>query len=64
MATSMTRGEPTPSAVSPPNLFDRQISLLAPVVADEVPSGAHFGDVIADAKGEYKPEEDVIVKFR
>ncbi len=37
-----------PPGPSPPDMLPQQISLLAPVVADAVPWGAEFGDVVED----------------
>lgn len=64
LCEAMIAGEPVVSDVSPPDLESRQISLLAPVIRDSVPFGSHFGDVVADVEGVYKPGQLVEVTFR
>jgi neutral ceramidase len=64
LATAMVKGKPVVSQVQPPNLLDKQISLLPPVLMDTVPLGAKFGDVVQDVADSYKPGDIVEVVFR
>lgn len=48
LATALVNGQTLPSGPQPPDLLDKQISLLAPVVVDSTPLGVGFGDVKAD----------------
>ncbi|CAN7137863.1 unnamed protein product [Brassica rapa subsp. narinosa] len=48
LATALVSGQTLPSGPQPPDLLDKQISLLAPVVVDSTPLGVDFGDVKAD----------------
>ncbi len=65
LAESMLAGTPLPpSSVRPPDLESVQISLLAPVVRDTVPFAAHFGDVVVDTQGVYRPGQVVEATFR
>ncbi|KAF3552710.1 hypothetical protein F2Q69_00017577 [Brassica cretica] len=48
LATALVNGQTLPSGPQPPDLLDKQISLLAPVVVDSTPLGVSFGDVKAD----------------
>lgn len=48
LATALTKGVTVPAGPSPPDLLDKQISLLTPVVMDTAPAGVNFGDCSAD----------------
>ncbi|CAI9106900.1 OLC1v1006147C1 [Oldenlandia corymbosa var. corymbosa] len=48
LATALTSGKPVEGGPLPPDLLDKQISLLTPVVMDATPVGKKFGDVITD----------------
>jgi neutral ceramidase len=64
MAAAMVAGQPVPSAVQPPDLSKRQISLLPPVVLDAVPPGSKFGAVVKDVRGSYQAGDTVSATFR
>ncbi|KAG2496430.1 hypothetical protein HYH03_005654 [Edaphochlamys debaryana] len=65
LADAMIEGRPVVSAVQPPDLEDKQLSFLAPVVVDWVSTGA-FGDAIqGPAEGAtFRPGETVSATFR
>ncbi|KAJ4768437.1 Neutral ceramidase [Rhynchospora pubera] len=48
LASAIAQGQAVSSFVSPPDLLDKQISLLTPVLVDTTPLGVHFGDVSTD----------------
>ncbi|KAK2641812.1 hypothetical protein Ddye_023575 [Dipteronia dyeriana] len=48
LASALISGQPVESDLQPPDLLDKQISLLTPVVMDSTPSGVNFGDVKTD----------------
>ncbi|TXG74243.1 hypothetical protein EZV62_002822 [Acer yangbiense] len=48
LASALVSGQPVESGPQPPDLLNKQISLLAPVVMDSTPSGVNFGDVKTD----------------
>ncbi|KAK0604117.1 hypothetical protein LWI29_012203 [Acer saccharum] len=48
LASALVSGQPVKSGLQPPDLLNKQISLLAPVVMDSTPSGVNFGDVKTD----------------
>ncbi|CAN8316998.1 unnamed protein product [Cochlearia groenlandica] len=48
LATALVKGQTLPRGPQPPDLLDKQISLLSPVVVDSTPLGVRFGDVKAD----------------
>jgi hypothetical protein len=64
MAAAMVAGQPVPSVVQPPNLSNRQISLLTPVVLDTVPFFSWFGQVVKNVQGSYQPGSTVSATFR
>ena len=45
---------------NPPNLVDKQLSFLPPVIFDRAPFGSHFGNVITDAQPSYKQVRNII----
>ncbi|KVI11923.1 Neutral/alkaline nonlysosomal ceramidase [Cynara cardunculus var. scolymus] len=45
LATAIVSGKPVEAGPQPPDLLNKQISLLAPVVVDSTPLGVGFGDV-------------------
>ncbi|KAL8115320.1 neutral ceramidase 2-like [Apium graveolens] len=48
LAKALISGTPVEPGPQPPDLLDRQISLLTPVVVDSTPIGVNFGDVSSD----------------
>uniref|UniRef100_A0A7N0U3X2 Neutral ceramidase n=1 Tax=Kalanchoe fedtschenkoi TaxID=63787 RepID=A0A7N0U3X2_KALFE len=48
LAVALVKGQPSQPGPQPPDLLDKQISLLAPVVRDATPRDVNFGDVISD----------------
>ncbi|XP_031397064.1 neutral ceramidase 2-like isoform X2 [Punica granatum] len=48
LATALVNEDIIESGPQPPDLLDRQISLLPPVVMDSTPPGVNFGDVKTD----------------
>lgn len=52
------------SAPEPPDIEAKQLSLVPPVIVDNIAFGKHFGSIVEDAKDEYCIEDEVVVKFR
>lgn len=48
LASSLITGQTLQAGPQPPDLLEKQISLLAPVVMDATPLGSKFGDLITD----------------
>ncbi|XP_057727007.1 neutral ceramidase 1-like [Arachis stenosperma] len=48
LAKALISGEPVEPGPQPPDLLDKQISFLPPVVVDGTPHGVDFGDVCSD----------------
>ncbi|RZB51019.1 Neutral ceramidase 1 isoform C [Glycine soja] len=48
LAEALVYGEPVEPGPQPPDLLEKQISLLPPVVVDATPLGVNFGDVCTD----------------
>ncbi|WJX31376.1 Neutral ceramidase 1 [Trifolium repens] len=48
LAKALISGQPVKSGPPPPNLLNKQVSLLPPVVVDGTPFGVNFGDVFSD----------------
>ncbi|KAH6766234.1 Neutral/alkaline non-lysosomal ceramidase [Perilla frutescens var. hirtella] len=48
LAIALINGKPVESGPQPPDLLDKKISLLTPVVMDATPIGVKFGDVSVD----------------
>ncbi|KAK3010899.1 hypothetical protein RJ639_012623 [Escallonia herrerae] len=48
LATALISGKPVQPGPQPPDLLDKQISLLTPVALDSTPPGVSFGDVSTD----------------
>ncbi|KAL2486380.1 Neutral/alkaline non-lysosomal ceramidase [Abeliophyllum distichum] len=48
LAAALISGQPVQLGPQPPDLLDKQISLLTPVVVDATPLGVSFGDVNVD----------------
>ncbi|XP_047973186.1 neutral ceramidase 2-like [Salvia hispanica] len=65
LATSLVTGKPVEPGPQPPDLLDKQISLLPPVVVDATPIGKQFGDVSADVpkNAAFKRGDNVTVTF-
>jgi len=52
-----------PQGIPPPNLHDKQISLVPGVVFDGHPIGTNFGDCIMQPHPISYPEDTVVVKY-
>lgn len=65
LAIAMVNGEVVDAGPSPPDLLDKQISLLPPVIVDMTPLGVSFGDVKQDVpkNASYMKEDIVEVIF-
>ncbi|KAL6545260.1 Neutral ceramidase 1 [Orobanche gracilis] len=48
LAKTLVSGTPVEPGPQPPDLLERQISLLTPVVVDATPIGVNFGDISSD----------------
>ncbi|XP_057955051.1 neutral ceramidase 1-like [Malania oleifera] len=48
LATALINGQTIERSLQPPDLLDKQISFLTPVVIDMTPPGVHFGDLSSD----------------
>ncbi|KAK8965664.1 Neutral ceramidase [Platanthera guangdongensis] len=48
LASALLTGESIPPGPPPPDLLNKQIGLLPPVVVDATPAGVNFGDVSGD----------------
>ncbi|KAJ0986260.1 hypothetical protein J5N97_004616 [Dioscorea zingiberensis] len=48
LASALATGQNIPAGPQPPDLLNKQISLLPPVVIDSTPNGVNFGDVSTD----------------
>jgi len=64
IAAGCCAGQAVTSEVSPPDLQAQQISLLPPVLWDEVPPGTSFGDVVVQPLSTYEPGQAVEAVFR
>ncbi|XP_061167886.1 uncharacterized protein LOC133176834 [Saccostrea echinata] len=63
LAVALAKGTPAPPGPTPPNLMDRQLSFLPPVIFDHAPFGRSFGDIVTDANPQYKQGDSVQVVF-
>ena len=54
LAMDMGTGRQRPAGPPPPDLSGKQIVLPHPVLFDSAPRGGKFGDVLVDAKSDYK----------
>uniref|UniRef100_A0A0C9RQA8 Neutral ceramidase n=1 Tax=Wollemia nobilis TaxID=56998 RepID=A0A0C9RQA8_9CONI len=65
LAIAMIEGKKADSGLSPPNLLDKQLGFLPPVVVDLTPRGFKFGDVKEDvsSKGPHTKGDTVEVTF-
>ncbi|XVF46656.1 hypothetical protein PTKIN_Ptkin03bG0045200 [Pterospermum kingtungense] len=45
LASALLKGQPVEAGPQPPDLLNKQISLLTPVTVDSTPAGRNFGDV-------------------
>lgn len=65
LAIAMVNGEVIDAGPSPPDLLDKQISLLPPVIVDMTPLGINFGDVQQDVpkNASYMKKDIVEVTF-
>lgn len=65
LARALISGQTSEPGPQPPDLLDKQISLLAPVIVDATPIGVNFGDVKTDvpAKSTFKKGDKVTVVF-
>ncbi|KAH6765662.1 Neutral/alkaline non-lysosomal ceramidase [Perilla frutescens var. hirtella] len=65
LAAALINGKPVENGPQPPDLLDKQISLLTPVVMDATPIGVKFGDVSVDVpkNSAFKRGDNVTVVF-
>ncbi|KAK9049412.1 hypothetical protein SSX86_031619 [Deinandra increscens subsp. villosa] len=65
LASSLISDEPVEAGPQPPDLLEKQISLLTPVVLDATPLGASFGDCKSDvpADSTFRQGDVVTVTF-
>ncbi|XP_061986592.1 neutral ceramidase 2-like [Populus nigra] len=65
LATALATGQSVEPGPQPPDLLDKQISLLTPVVMDATPPGVHFGDCSSDVpqNSTFKRGDTVTVVF-
>ncbi|MCO5567925.1 hypothetical protein L7F22_021621 [Adiantum nelumboides] len=65
LAVALAKGEDVEEGSFPPQLLDKQLEFLPPVVVDSTPSGSSFGDPIEDipANSSYTKGDIVMVKF-
>ncbi|KAL5742621.1 hypothetical protein ACOSP7_029353 [Xanthoceras sorbifolium] len=65
LARALVNGQTVEPGPQPPDLLDKQISLLTPVVMDATPVGVNFGDVKTDvlANSTFKKGDMVSVTF-
>ncbi|KAB2080868.1 hypothetical protein ES319_A05G095100v1 [Gossypium barbadense] len=65
LATALIKGQPVEAGMPPPDLLQKQISLLTPVIMDSTPAGKNFGDVSSDvpANSTFKRGSTVTVVF-
>ncbi|KAK8683444.1 hypothetical protein V6N13_039505 [Hibiscus sabdariffa] len=65
LASSLIKGQPVEPGPQPPDLLNKQIGLLPPVVMDSTPLGINFGDVSSDvpANSTFKRGSTVTVVF-
>lgn len=65
LAKALINGEPVEPGPQPPNLLNKQISLLPPVLVDGTPFGASFGDVCSDVpqNSSFKTGDTVTASF-
>ncbi|CAJ1960275.1 unnamed protein product [Sphenostylis stenocarpa] len=65
LAEALINNEPVEPGPQPPDLFEKQISLLPPVVVDATPLGVNFGDVCADVlqNSTFKSDDMVTASF-
>ncbi|CAL1378901.1 unnamed protein product [Linum trigynum] len=65
LATALVRGQAVDAGPQPPDLLDKQIELLPPVVLDSAPLGRNFGDMKTDvpANSTFRRGELVSVTF-
>ncbi|PSS32664.1 Neutral ceramidase [Actinidia chinensis var. chinensis] len=65
LAAALLGGQAVEAGPQPPDLLDKQISLLTPVIVDTTPIGVNFGDVKIDvpSNSPYKRGDTVTVTF-
>ncbi|KAL0294908.1 UNVERIFIED_CONTAM: Neutral ceramidase 1 [Sesamum calycinum] len=65
LAAALISGQSVESGPQPPDLLDKQISLLTPVVMDATPLGVNFGEVSLDVpkNSTFKRGDNVTVVF-
>jgi len=63
LAEAIRDDKPVPPGPTPPNLESKQLSFLPPVIADFVPFGKHYGDVVHDVNSSYTTGDTVEVVF-
>jgi len=63
LAEHLANGSPSDPGPTPKNLLDKMISLLPPVLYDEVPPFQKFGGVVVDAQPSYKRDTTATATF-
>ncbi|GFO12902.1 LOW QUALITY PROTEIN: neutral ceramidase-like [Plakobranchus ocellatus] len=63
LSSALAKNLSLPAGPSPPDLLDKQISLLPGVVFDSAPAGKQFGSVVKDAAPSYAQGSTVTVEF-
>ncbi|KAL4282764.1 hypothetical protein GQ457_16G009790 [Hibiscus cannabinus] len=65
LASALIKGQPVEPGPQPPDLLNKQIGFLTPVVMDSTPAGTNFGDVSSDvpANSTFKRGSTVTVVF-
>ncbi|KAK8695756.1 hypothetical protein V6N13_000906 [Hibiscus sabdariffa] len=65
LASALIKGQPVEPGPQPPDLLNKQIGFLTPVVMDSTPAGINFGDVSSDvpANSTFKRGSTVTVVF-
>nr|KAG5704893.1 hypothetical protein BaRGS_003876 [Batillaria attramentaria] len=61
LAVAIAKGSQVAPGPNPPNLLDKQISFLPPVLYDTAPIGRNFGDLRKDASPSYTPTNDTFL---
>ncbi|XP_042440807.1 neutral ceramidase-like [Zingiber officinale] len=65
LASALLTGKSVESKLEPPDLSDKQISLLPPVILDTTPLGVNFGDISTDIpeNSTFQPGDTVTATF-
>uniref|UniRef100_A0A646QJF6 Neutral ceramidase n=1 Tax=Hemiscolopendra marginata TaxID=943146 RepID=A0A646QJF6_9MYRI len=63
LTIKMLQGKLSSYGPKPPNMLEKQLSLVPGVIMDTAPSGKTFGTVISDVKSTYEPGSKVAASF-